>query len=228
MAIEKYELPLKEITPISEGGTGATTPAKALENLGALPLSGGKMTGTIVFDEQNNNFFASCDDDASQLNIIGGNKALAGAAISLKGINDKRINGEEGGFFIAATDGTKAHLLAGLKNGELWWDGKQIRFVSESWSDGYSYYRMYNDGWIEQGGWIPANDVANIKRKTLLVPIDISRGCTLNLTVMDTDAYIDGVGGYLESNTTLIYGVSNGGLYFDHAIQWEAKGWRAD
>lgn len=33
MAIEKYELPLKEVIPISEGGTGATTPEQARENL---------------------------------------------------------------------------------------------------------------------------------------------------------------------------------------------------
>lgn len=34
MAIEKYELPLKEIIPISEGGTGASTAEQALKNLG--------------------------------------------------------------------------------------------------------------------------------------------------------------------------------------------------
>lgn len=40
MAIEKYVLPLKEITPISEGGTGATTVEQARENLGidSLPV----------------------------------------------------------------------------------------------------------------------------------------------------------------------------------------------
>jgi microcystin-dependent protein len=44
MAIEKYELPLKEVIPINEGGTGATTPEQARENLGIdnLPV------GTII------------------------------------------------------------------------------------------------------------------------------------------------------------------------------------
>ena len=38
----------ERVTPIEKGGTGATTAKVALENLGALPLSGGKMTGHIT------------------------------------------------------------------------------------------------------------------------------------------------------------------------------------
>lgn len=37
----------KDIIPIANGGTGATTAAGALTNLGALPLAGGTMTGTL-------------------------------------------------------------------------------------------------------------------------------------------------------------------------------------
>ena len=35
------------LVPIANGGTGATTPAQALQNLGALPLAGGTITGSL-------------------------------------------------------------------------------------------------------------------------------------------------------------------------------------
>ncbi len=38
------------VIPISSGGTGATTAAQALTNLGALPLAGGTMTGALNLD----------------------------------------------------------------------------------------------------------------------------------------------------------------------------------
>ena len=38
------------VIPISSGGTGATTAAQALTNLGALPLAGGTMTGPLNLD----------------------------------------------------------------------------------------------------------------------------------------------------------------------------------
>ena len=38
------------VIPIEMGGTGADTAVLALENLGALPLSGGTVTGNIVID----------------------------------------------------------------------------------------------------------------------------------------------------------------------------------
>jgi hypothetical protein len=39
---------LSGAVPISKGGTGATTAAKACSNLGALPLSGGTLTGSLT------------------------------------------------------------------------------------------------------------------------------------------------------------------------------------
>ena len=60
MAIEKYVLPLKEITPISEGGTGATTPEQARINLG---IEDGIPVGTIIAYAGNTppNGFLACD-----------------------------------------------------------------------------------------------------------------------------------------------------------------------
>lgn len=39
------------ILPVAKGGTGASTPAQALVNLGALPKAGGTMTGPLILTE---------------------------------------------------------------------------------------------------------------------------------------------------------------------------------
>lgn len=64
--------------PIAQGGTGATSGSDACENIGALPKSGGEVTGPLVL---------SCTTDASGLSdtkpalIIGGNSSQPHIAI---------------------------------------------------------------------------------------------------------------------------------------------------
>lgn len=47
MALEEYTLPIKDVLPISEGGTGASSASEACANLGALPTAGGTITGNL-------------------------------------------------------------------------------------------------------------------------------------------------------------------------------------
>ena len=54
--------------PVVAGGTGATSPAGALDNLGALPLTGGSLTGALEITEGdltlNNGSITATDDNA--------------------------------------------------------------------------------------------------------------------------------------------------------------------
>lgn len=66
------------IIPISEGGTGANNASQACANIGALPLSGGTMTGAIVFDG------ASLEQETA----IMGNDTTSRVAICSAGIHN--------------------------------------------------------------------------------------------------------------------------------------------
>ncbi|MBR6678717.1 MAG: hypothetical protein IKL58_00140 [Phascolarctobacterium sp.] len=91
-----------------------------------LSLTGGTMTGGVVAKGEGTIPFITRGDAAGALNLYGGDTYDKSALISLKGIDNHYIDGEEGGFFISSTDGTTKHWLAGLKNGELFWKGSRI------------------------------------------------------------------------------------------------------
>ena len=55
-------------------------------------------------------------------------------------------------FDLCAGDGTNKYILIGRSNGELTWGAKPIITLVESWVSGDNWYRVYSDGWVEQGG----------------------------------------------------------------------------
>ena len=58
-----------------------------------------------------------------------------------------------------------------------------VKYIVESWQSGTSWYRIWNDGWIEQGGVMTGS--ATSKTITLNTPFT-----TTNYTVMTTEREI--------------------------------------
>lgn len=74
--------------------------------------------------------------------------------------------------------------------GGTWTPWKQLRFVIESSTSGTTWYRVYNDGWVEQGGII--NSVGN-ETRTITLPKPMANtnyycACTVK-GVADTGTY---------------------------------------
>ena len=62
---------------------------------------------------------------------------------------------EDGSFELTAYNGEEgkgAYSLRGAMDGRLLWRDQNMIFVKESWVSGTSWYRVWSDGYIEQGG----------------------------------------------------------------------------
>ena len=114
-----------DIIPIANGGTGATTASDACANIGALPISGGSMSGIIT---SNTLTFANKKNDSEYFEVIGATDATNGAFLQLYGKdNTARPNSE---FRL----GNIYCDLKGDSTGDLKWSGKNL------YVDGYLIY----------------------------------------------------------------------------------------
>ena len=111
-----------------------------------LPLSGGSMTGRIIFDTIEEVIRKSNTD--TRTIIRGGDGFEGGGSLYLYGKDYQELRG---GFRIYAHDGTASKSLSASPDGTFKWDGKNVVCV-DSWRNGTQWYRKYSDGWIEQGG----------------------------------------------------------------------------
>lgn len=102
-----------------------------------------------------------------------------------------RVYGKEhatypGWFTLGASDGTNTSVLRGLPDGSFTWNGKPIVvLVAEqkpTSSNGYTWYRKYSDGWVEQGGMVTiAKHTSNSAKETTV---------TLPVVMKDTNYYV--------------------------------------
>lgn len=71
------------------------------------------------------------------------------------------------GELVIDTDNQELRLMNGKDSG-----GKRLRYVVESYQDSNNFYRVYSDGWIEQG----QNNITDIvaKRITFMIPFKSS------------------------------------------------------
>lgn len=90
--------------------------------------------------------------------------------------------------------------LAGEMNAKLGKevDGKAVRYVTDSFSDGSNWYRRWSDGWVEQGGKVTQSNTI----VSLHVPFR-DADYTLLVTVVDDMATV-----YTQSVTTGAYAVT--------------------
>lgn len=132
-----------------------------------LPLSGGTMNGSITFSKAEAIYR---DVNNSWLRLCGGKTINSGAYLLLDG--DERV----GNFRLCTkSSGGASRSLYGDPSGNLMWDNKNIvrsvngttadasgnvtitlpspeAYVTETWFSGRNWYRVWSDGFIEQGG----------------------------------------------------------------------------
>ena len=88
-------------------------------------------------------------DDKSII-IYSGTDASKGATFGGYGIDYETYGGR---FYAKATDGTNEYFFYCRPDGKMTWCGNEIRFVKTTYTSGTSWYRIWSDGWIEQGGY---------------------------------------------------------------------------
>lgn len=89
-------------------------------------------------------------DDESMI-FYTGTDASKGATFGGYGINYETYGGR---FYAKATDGTNEYFFYCRPDGKMTWCGNEIRFVKSTYTSGTTWYRVWSDGWIEQGGRI--------------------------------------------------------------------------
>lgn len=76
-----------------------------------------------------------------------------GAIVSVRNVNDPYNPGGISFFTRTSESGINTnHIMEFRNDGSLSIDDKKMVYVNETWSNGTSWYRVWSDGWIEQGG----------------------------------------------------------------------------
>lgn len=76
-----------------------------------------------------------------------------GAIVSVRNVNDPYVPGGISFFTRTPESGINTnHTMEFRNNGSLYIDSKRMNYVCETWNNGTSWYRVWSDGWIEQGG----------------------------------------------------------------------------
>lgn len=186
------------VLPISEGGTGATTASDACANIGALPTTGGTITGALYtaygiisrnIETDALTLFGGVDETSAYLQVFGKNHATLANV-----------------FFIAC-DSTLG--LFGSKNGELKWGNKNLHYqgtlnyagrfyvglnVSNvAPSNGMLYCKIYHGSGVAQmkvyiDGIEFSVDCNDYSSDTIMIPI--YEGATYRWTSNASDSWV--------------------------------------
>lgn len=93
-----------------------------------------------------------------------------GAIVSVRNVNDPYVPGGISFSTRTPESGINTnHTMEFRNDGSLNIDGKKMVYVLQTWNNGTSWYRVWSDGWIEQGG-IKENPVFNGAVQTLTLP----------------------------------------------------------
>ena len=112
--------------PIANGGTGATTASDACANIGALPTSGGTITGPIALESDAGVFLKRNVRD-KDINIYGGESYDTGGWIQLCGDKNPNNTGHKGIVRIRVkSEDAEYYELLLRSDGKLFWDNKEI------------------------------------------------------------------------------------------------------
>ena len=98
-----------------------------------------------------NTFYIYSGNNAS-LSINNGTSFLSKANVQIKAVLTAFVP-DDGSILLIAEDQTNTSKLIGLPDGTLTWRNKNILTLEEEWHDeNGNFYRVYSDGWCEQGG----------------------------------------------------------------------------
>lgn len=76
-----------------------------------------------------------------------------GAIVSVRNVNDPYVPGGISFFTRTSKSGINTnHYMEFRNDGSLNIDGKKMVYISQTWNNGSNWYRVWSDGWIEQGG----------------------------------------------------------------------------
>lgn len=93
-----------------------------------------------------------------------------GAIVSVRNVNDPYNPGGISFYTRASKSGINTnHTMEFRNDGSLSIDDKKMVYVSETWSSETSWYRVWSDGWIEQGG-TKAGNLTGGAKQTLTLP----------------------------------------------------------
>lgn len=93
-----------------------------------------------------------------------------GASVSILNLRDPHNPGGISFYTRTPESGINTnHTMEFRNDGSLNIDGKKMVYVCETWNNGTSWYRVWSDGWIEQGG-IEAARLFSGARHTLTLP----------------------------------------------------------
>ena len=93
-----------------------------------------------------------------------------GAIVSVRNVNDPYVPGGISFFTRTPESGINTnHTMEFRNDGSLNIDNKKMVYVLQTWNNGTSWYRVWSDGWIEQGG-IKATPLFNGTLQTLTLP----------------------------------------------------------
>lgn len=121
------------------------------EQTGCLPLTGGKMRGSIVLPV---GAIYARNDDIVETQIVSDTDGKFGSGLFLRSANDP--SDLRGGFILATRSNIDSSNLGpsliGYADRRLTWDNQHVARLVDTWRNGDSWYRVWSDGWIEQGG----------------------------------------------------------------------------
>ena len=153
-------------------------------------------TGEIIVRKDEKGEILICSGPGWEITPEGETARGSGAVLQLAGDGFEGRPDDAGSFMLRASKKGTACILKGLPDGSLTWGGKAllnssdsatvknllgeigVTYIVKTYRAGNTWYRIWSDDWVEQGGYIPVN-----KAQTTSFPIPFKE---VNYTVVAT------------------------------------------
>lgn len=173
-------------TPSGAGSNEVVTASWAKSKF--LPLAGGTMSGQIT--TKSKIFFETASSTRYRGFLYKPSEGALSMGISRSDSTDWQTFQSfvaDGQYLLCVSDDTNTKYLDARSDGTLTWEGhpiiRLIEYRSQTTSSGYTWYRKYSDGWVEQGGM---QNIGNSNRTvTFPIAMEDKDAYDLQLTVID-------------------------------------------